>query len=269
MARTRNKDNSETVSYERTPIDDAGSQNIFNTDGTLVSFRGPKLNEPDTFAVSIQVLGAKAVVAAGGTVKYLIEYWLGNAKFRTALRPIRNDSVIRGLVTASRIRVQIQALAAGGLASPPGPPTCIGSVGYARGGTYQGPAGGIAQWYQEPFAAAALAAFYQFPDGTTLNNNGFKIYGATVNLVALAAGVAGVYALVLDENAGPFAGDIPVPGGRSTLMTLANPSSTFGGTEGPLITSAGCLVALSTTPDVFTAPAGGCTFTCDLLAGDA
>lgn len=223
-----------------------------------------ELLDQDTWCVAAQVSGQGGANTFPVGSFLLVTYWVGNATYTLPPVPLPTISpsfVMRAVVDATKVRVDVLAGASGNAGNI--------TVSVARGGKVLGPERSGGRWINQPNAAASLADNYQIVGtGGTVGVPG-SLYAATVNVVALAAAVTTAWVLLFDQNGGgrPAASAVPIAGGRSSQLSAGNPSAQFDGTFTPMQWNLGLVAALSTTADVYTQPAAGCTFTFDGFAG--
>jgi hypothetical protein len=204
------------------------------------------------------------VQAAGGVqppanLVCQILWWKGEAQFRSPLMPVRTANLKPFTVSARKVQVSFQLTASVAFASGQTFPV---SVSIAPGsGTYKGPGGSFSQWVQQPVPPGAMADHYQMTSAAG------TVFGTSVHMFAFPAANATLWLLLVDKVGAPAAGDAPVPGGRSTAMTAAQPDAYFDSPGGALEFGNGIVAALSAQPDKYVAPGAGGQCTVDILNG--
>lgn len=233
----------------------------------LVRFDGSTQNAIETDPnedVSTWTIQAQPLQAMQQGTNLLVTYWVGDASFTLPLLSLNPTAatptvgpMVRTVVDATKVRLDIVTPPAGG-----GGQGSV-SVGVVKGGGLRGPERSGGKWIQTPAAAGVLADNYLVQQGPG------SLYAATVNVVTFAAGVNVLYALLFDQGAAghPVANAVPIPGGRSTQLAPGNPSAQFDGSFMPVQWMSGLVPVLSTTADVYTAPAAGQQFTFDGFVG--
>lgn len=212
--------------------------------------------------VVIQPLDAVVTVAG---ILFRIVWWRGEAAFYGPSVPLTTSNIKEYQVSARKVRVEFfvpyqpgigVSLSSAGI-------TVNVSVTYGQGGQ-KGPASAFSQWVSSPNPAVALGDLA--PTGFTSG----RVYEGTVNLKAMPAGAAAVWLLLFTNVApgGLISGTtLPVPGGRSAVMTGAPATVSLLNDQSPLEFDNHVTYALSTTPDVYTAPGAGGAVTVDLYLG--
>lgn len=224
---------------------------VFESDG---SDDGPGKDGLDCEHDILLTLQARSGFLTGApNLQVTVDYWIGETMFSKVLQ-ISNGITgattgpIRRLVLGAR---KVRVTAAWPTNTVPGPGTIQFYAAASLDSSYQGKDGFAPVWTRS-LDAAHNAALMVSGSGVMTD--------ATVDILTVPAG-GPFYIIAVDAAASPPAAGAPtIPGGASPPILAAPGAVSFGGQDDVLEFSTGLVLALSTTPDQYTAPAAGTCF---------